>query len=413
MVPAEGEANMLGNSGRRRLAVLAGALALTWCARSISPAKTEFERPDGKRMSAADIDREADRLRHAARVPGLAIALIADGHVLHTGAYGLRDIDRGLPLDTDTVMSGASLTKAAFAYMCMQLVQEGRLDLDRPISEYLRKPLPEYRAYRDLAGDGRWRKFTARMLLSHTSGMPNFRWINADRRLDIKFEPGSRFVYSGEGIRLLQFVLEEGLGLDLLTEMQSRVLDRFGMRRSGMVWQPDFGSDYAIGYDGTARALGHRQRKKADAASSLDTTVRDYSAFLAGVVRSEGLSVDAHKEMFRPQIAIVSKHAFPSHRVDDTDANRAIALSYGLGWGLFQSKHGLAFFKEGHDDGIDNYAVCLLPHQRCALLLTNSSVGRGVFKYMIDSLLGDIGLPAEWEGFTPYDQAADPSSPPN
>ena len=404
---------MAKRSGTTGPRVVAGVLALVLYAPSLGSAEREFRRPDGKRMSAASIDREANRLLQAARIPGLALALVGDGHVVHMGAYGQRDIERRLPLDVDTVMPGQSLTKSAFAYMCMQLVQEGKLDLDRPISEYLRKPLPDYRAYRDLADDERWRKFTARMLLSHTSGMPNFRWSNDNKKLDIKFEPGSRFVYSGEGIRLLQFVLEEGLGFDVLTEMQSRVLDRFGMRRSGMIWRPDFEGDYAVGHDSEGKALGHRQRKRADAASSLDTTIRDYSAFLAGVVRGEGLSTDVHREMLRPQIAIVSKHAFPSHVVDDTDANRAIALSYGLGWGLFQSPHGLAFFKEGHDDGTDNYALCVLPRQSCVLMLTNSSVGRGVFKYLIDDLLGETGLPVEWEGFTPYDQATDRPSPPN
>ena len=195
--------------------------------------------------------------------------------------------------------------------------------------------------------------------------------------------------------------------------MQSRVLDRFGMQRSGMIWRPDFENDYAIGYDGTGKALGHRRRKTADAASSLDTTIRDYSVFLAGVVRGEGLNTKTLEEMLRPQIAIVSKHAFPSHRVDDTDAHRAIALSYGLGWGLFQSPHGLAFFKEGHDDGIDNYALCVLPRQSCILMLTNSSVGRGVFKYLTDDLLGETGLPVGWEGFTPHDRATDWATPPN
>jgi hypothetical protein len=71
-------------------------------------------------------------------------------------------------------------------------------------------------------------------------------------------------------------------------EMQSRVLDRFGMLRSGMVWRQEFESDQATGYDADGKTLNHRRRKKVDAASSLDTTIRDHSAFLAGIVGGEG-----------------------------------------------------------------------------------------------------------------------------
>ena len=70
-------------------------------------------------------------------------------------------------------MYGASLSKVVFAYLVMQLVQEKRLDLARPLAEYLPRPLPEYEAYRDLAGDARWQKLTARMALTHTTGLPN------------------------------------------------------------------------------------------------------------------------------------------------------------------------------------------------------------------------------------------------
>jgi CubicO group peptidase (beta-lactamase class C family) len=132
---------------------------------------------------------------------------------------------------------GASLTKAAFAYMVMQLVDEGRLELDAPIARYLPKPLPQYPKYADLASDARWERLTPRMLLSHTSGFPNFRFLNPDGKLDFKFDPGTRYAYSGEGINLLQFVLEAGLGLKVGQEMQRRVFDRFDMKRTSMVWR--------------------------------------------------------------------------------------------------------------------------------------------------------------------------------
>jgi len=392
-----------------RWPIVLASLSL-WLAPPTAAGGAVFHRLDGRPLQAAAIDAEANRLIAAAHIPGLALALIQDGRVAYAAAYGRRDVERNLPLTIDTVIYGASLTKPAFAYLCLQLAQEGRLDLDRPIGAYLKKPLPEYPAYADLAADPRWRRFTARMLLSHTSGLPNFRSVNDDGKLDIKFEPGSRFVYSGEGLRLMQFVLQEGLGLDVAAEMRRRIFQPFAMRRSDMVWQPQFAADTAVGYDAAGKPRGHARRAKADAAGSLETTVSDYARFLAGVARGQGLSPKAYAEMLRPQIAIVSRHEFPSHWVDDTDANRPIQLSYGLGWGLFRTPYGPAFFKEGHDDGADHYALCVRPPRKCILLMTNSGAGKGVFQYLVDDLLGRTGLPTAWEGFTPYDREPDAPS---
>ena len=155
----------------------------------------------------------ADEAMRSTGAKGLAIALIEDGQVRAVGAYGARNI-KGDPLNPTTVMYGASLTKAVFAYTVMQLVDEGKVDLDRPIAEMLPRPLPEYGnldAYGnwgDLAGDERWRKLTPRILLTHSSGFSNFNWDEPDGKLRFNFGPGARYAYSGEGIILLQFALE-------------------------------------------------------------------------------------------------------------------------------------------------------------------------------------------------------------
>src|SRR5687768_8371950 len=129
------------------------------------------------------IDAQAKKLMTRENVQGLAIAIIDDGQVAHVAAYGMRNVERGLPLTTDTIMYGASLTKTAFAYMVMQLVDEGRLQLDTPIARLLPRPLPEYEDYADLGGDERWRKLTPRILLTHASGFANLRWLEEDRKL--------------------------------------------------------------------------------------------------------------------------------------------------------------------------------------------------------------------------------------
>jgi CubicO group peptidase (beta-lactamase class C family) len=150
-------------------------------------------RPDGSTITAAQIDETVNQLMQSAHVTGVGIAIFHGGKIAYLKAYGMRDTEKGLPLTADSVMTSASLSKAAFATMVMRLVQERVLDLDKPIGQYLPKPLPDYPQYADLQGDDRWKRLTLRVLLSHTSGFPNWRAFEDDRKLSIHFEPGTRY----------------------------------------------------------------------------------------------------------------------------------------------------------------------------------------------------------------------------
>ena len=125
-----------------------------------------------------------------AGVPGLSCAILNDSQVVYANTFGVKNRKTGEPLYQDTIFTGASLSKTIFAYTVMQLVEEGLLDLNRPLQEYLARPLPSYPNYVDLEGDERYRKITARMCLSHTTGFPNWRWFNEDNRLRFDFDPG-------------------------------------------------------------------------------------------------------------------------------------------------------------------------------------------------------------------------------
>jgi CubicO group peptidase (beta-lactamase class C family) len=133
------------------------------------------QRPDGSRIPSSQIDATVTQLMEAAHVTGAGIAIFRGGQVAYLKTYGLRDVEKGLPLTPNSVMTSASLSKAAFAAVVMRLVQRGVLDLDKPVYQYLPKPLFEYPRYADLQDDDRAKKLTLRMLLSHTSGFPNWR----------------------------------------------------------------------------------------------------------------------------------------------------------------------------------------------------------------------------------------------
>jgi CubicO group peptidase (beta-lactamase class C family) len=341
---------------------------------------------------------------HAAEVTGVVITIFNDRKIAYQKAYGVRDKEKNLPLSVDSVMTAASFSKVAVAYLVMQLLDKGLIDLDKPVYQYLAEPLPQYPGYSDLANDPRYKKITARMLLSHTSGFANLRALENDRKLKIHFDPGSRYAYSGEGIELMQFVIEAITKKSLTDLMQSHVFGPLGMTRTSMVWEDSFNSEYANGYDEYGRSLGVEQTKTPNAAGSMLTTPGDFGRFMLAVMDRRGLSAKAANLMLTPQVQIFSKHQFPTFEDATTDANKPIHLSYGLGWGLYSSPYGQAFFKEGHAEGWRNYTVCF-PQAGCGIvIMTNSSNGEGIFKELLETLLRDTFTPIEWEGYTPYNK---------
>ncbi len=352
--------------------------------------------PDAEAIAA-----EALRLMKREDVQGMALAVIEDGKVAHVAAYGQRNVERNLPLTTNTIMYGASLTKTAFAYMVLQLVDEGRLDLDASVAELLPRPLPEYDDgdddYSDLAGDERWRSLTPRILLTHTSGFANLRWLETDQRLRFHYDPGIRYGYSGEGFYILQLILEQGLGLDVGKEMQIRVFDRFGMTNTSMSWRPDFATNLADGYglDGTMEP--HDERSGVSAAGSMDTSIADQARLWAGIVRGDGLSAASRAELIRPQAPITSSHQFPTLMTETEPRNAEISLAAGLGLVTFQDTSGPAWFKGGHGDWTGNMVICLENKKRCVVMLANDVRAERIYPELARMILGDTKMPWTWE----------------
>ena len=330
-------------------------------------------------------------------VNGLAVATIEDGRVAQVAAYGRRSVEKDLPLQTDTILYGASLTKTAFAYLLLQYVDEGRLTLDTPLAQLLPKPLPEYEPFGDLAGDERWRALTPRNVLDHTTGFANYKWLEDDKKLRFHSTPGTRYGYSGAGFYVLQLAIEEGLQVDLGREMQTRLFDRFGMTRTSMTWRPDFADNVADGYTLEGALRPHDQRRRPAAAGSMDTTIADQAKLWAGILRGEGLSAASRAELVRPQVPIASAHQFPTLRDWTDPRNETIHLAAGLGLVTFQDATGPAFFKGGHDDGTGNMVVCLETPRRCVVLLSNDVRAERIYPRLAEFLLGPTKMPWYWE----------------
>ncbi|MFN3792809.1 serine hydrolase domain-containing protein [Massilia sp.] len=344
-------------------------------------------------------DDEVHRLMARENVQGLALAVIDGGQVVSVKAYGWRNVERGLPLTPQTVMYGASLTKAAFAAMLLQLVDEGKLDLDAPLPALLPQPLPAYDQppwdYSSLATDARWRSLTPRILLTHSSGFANFRWLEPDRKLRFHFEPGTRYAYSGEGFYILQLIVERGLGLDTGSEMQRRVFDRFGMRNTSMQWRPDFAGNLADGYTLEGKMVPHDERSRPSAAGSMDTSIEDQARLWAGIVRGEGLSAASRAMMVTAQLPIASAGQFPT--LSPAPAVWPQSLAAGLGVVTFTDRSGPAWFKGGHNDSTGNMVLCLERGRRCVVMLANDVRAERIYPELARRVLGETDMPWRWE----------------
>jgi CubicO group peptidase (beta-lactamase class C family) len=358
----------------------------------------------------AAIDAEVGRIMTHTHAQGMAVAVIDHSKVAYVQSYGIRNA-KGDPLTTDTVMYGASLTKTVFVYTVMQLVDQGKLKLDTPIEADLDKPLPsygpdpvfpdKYGPYKDLAEDPRWEKITPRMCLTHSTGFSNFWFIEPDQKLHIHFEPGTHFSYSGEGLILLQFVVEhgrkeQGLGLDV-GDLAKTDFDRLGMTRTSLVWRNGQDPNVADGWNDQGQPQPHEKRSKVRASGSMNTTISDLSKFTAAFVTGDGLSPGSRAEITRPVLHIPTASLFPLFLTDLPPAEQRKDLYSGLGVTLFDGPQGHGFYKGGHDGQTANTLVCVEASQRCVLILSNDVRSEAGFPELVRFILGDTGVPYDWE----------------
>jgi CubicO group peptidase (beta-lactamase class C family) len=379
---------------------LAGMLALCAAAGSTIPTI-----PGGP-----SIDAKVHEIMTRTHAKGIAVAVVAHGEVRYVHAYGIRNA-AGQPLTPDTVMYGASLTKTVFAYTVLQLVDQGRIKLDTPIRDDLDRPLPTYGPdpvfpdkhgpYKDLANDPRWEKITPRMCLTHSTGFNNFWFFERDQKLRIHFEPGTHFSYSGEGMILLQFVIEhgrtsQGLGLDL-DNLTKANFNRLGMTRTSLVWRSDFGANVADGWNDQDQPQEHDRRKKVRVAGSMDTTISDMAKFAAALVTGDGLSVASRAELEKPSLHIGVANQFPPLQPDLPVNEQRKDLAAGLGCVVFDGPQGHGFYKGGHDGQTGNTMVCMDNGQRCVVILSNDVRAEAGFSELVSFILGDTGVPYDWE----------------
>lgn len=392
---------------RRTFALRSSAALL---AAALSPRSLAALDENGrKRLTTRMLSKEflagLPRLMELAYVPGLSVAVVESGRMTWAGGFGVKKAETTDAVDADTVFPAASLSKPVFAYGVLRLREEGLIDLDRPLVNYL----PDAYALED----ARSKLITARHVLSHSSGFQNWRFAKDDK-LQIAFDPGARFQYSGEGFFYLQRVVERVTGQSVTKFMRERVLGPLGMSSSSYTWLPEYERRTVWGhrnrgqasegfaaragrkmeeiaarlnkpveewkYEDVLRAMpevdaswnGHPVGLLPNVAGTLNTTAPEYARFMLRVMERPAAARDAHdlketsrREMLTPQVRINP------------------ALAWGLGWGL-ETTDGRDYFWHWGDNGTFHCFALGDPVRRNGLaVFTNSNFGPKLYQRIV------------------------------
>lgn len=292
----------------------------------------------GKEIYTDSIESFIDQQMEALEVPGISLAIINDGEVVYHLVKGYADIDRKEKVTNRTIFEGASLSKPLFAYFVMGFVEEGKLDLDKPLYEYL--------PYEDIAYDKRYKKVSARMVLTHTTGFPNWRSDHEGGKLFISFEPGTAFQYSGEGYQYLAKVLAHILETDdagLEKIYQERVARPLNLKYTKYIQDSTNMNNKARGYTDGKAVAEDDDPKIFGSAFSIHSEAMDFSHWLITLMNKEGLSQESYNELFKTQFVLPDGHPQKQEGITDWTLGFAKAtMPFGSAYGHGGNNPGYA-----------------------------------------------------------------------
>lgn len=326
-------------------------------------------------------------LLDSAGIPGASLAVINPQGVVWAKGYGVREAGKAAPVDQNTVFSAASLGKPVFAYLVLKLVDEGKLDLDKPLYQYV--------PYHAIEHDARYKRITARMVLSHQTGFPNWR----RGQLNLLFEPGQRFSYSGEGFVYLQGVVMTILGKDVEEVAQQYVFKPLGMSQTSYRWQAAFDSNYATPHTSFGQPEALPRFNETNVAFSLQTTAADYGRFLVALLTGEGLKPATARAFLTAQVT-------PGQTLRDT-ARASTTIRWGLGVGLVQNGDENGFWHWGDNGGFRGFAYVSRTRKQGFVYFTNSRNGASIFSALATRVLHQSVQPIT--GFLGYPDYRSPS----
>jgi CubicO group peptidase (beta-lactamase class C family) len=328
------------------------------------------------------LEMEIPNLMEAADIPGLSMAVIRNGKIFWSGAFGVRSRETNEPVDENTIFEAASLTKTITAVAVLKLVERGVMDLDKPLSEYL--PYPK------LAGDERYKKITARHVLTHTTGLPN--WGNKLLR-----EPGELYGYSGEGFLYLGRTLEKLTEKTLEEFAREEIFEPLGMSRTSYVWTELYAKSGASGHDRHGFTNPLRQRTEPNGGASLLTTALDYATFLCAIMNDQILKPETIEMMLTPHVKATSRRE---------EGKQDEYVSWGFGWGIQPGNTENGFWHWGDNGDLRAFTVSYKNRKEGLVFFANSENLFAIAEPLISLVIDDPQYAFGWLTYKGLDEMA-------
>lgn len=336
-------------------------ISLTLIAGSVSYAQVKTA--NGEKVEVTELDAFIQSQMEQYKIPGLSFALINNGKLVYNQVYGVKNTTSKEAVVDHTLFEAASVSKSVFAYFTMIMVEKGLLSLDTPLFKYMPEEL--------VVNDDRYKLITARMVLSHTSGLPNWRFFNEDGKLDIKFEPGTKFSYSGEGYEYLARVLAymnntDYAGLEEI--IRKEVYQSLGMTNSGFTFSEEqLKEKKADGYEDGEVSNGipaELAKPYFGASFKFHTDAIDFSKFMMALIEEKGLQKQYFDEMFAEQVKLPEDESL---RIENGFE------AWGLGFIRAKTPYGMKLAHGGMNPSFQCYFMILKDKQFGFVFFGNSN----------------------------------------
>jgi len=312
----------------------------------------------GKKLRSKVFDKNIEMILQETGIPAISIAIIEDNKVVFSNGYGIKEKGKPDKVNGETLFEGCSLSKTFLVYLAYRLVDEGKLELNRPLYKYL--------PYKPLEYDERYKKITAKMVLNHSSGLENWQAMNDPQKLEILSAPGEKFGYSGEGFNYLAAVIEVILGVDYEHYMNELVYAPLNLERTFSSFSKDgnFPLNYAIGHQTFGTKVKKMKNDIPVPAGGNHFTAKDYATLITTIFDGKHLSLDSRKTLLD---TIVSLKQYSSSK-----------YFYGQGFEIMINNGDTIISQGGSNPGFKALLFYSVPTRRGFVMLTNSDRGKWI-----------------------------------
>lgn len=339
------------------LSLLTGFMAFNTYAQRISNLNGATITPSELTSSIQDIIKDQG-------IPGLSIVIINNNQLAYHEVFGVTNADTKEPVTKQSMFEGASLSKPIFAYFVLKMAEEGTIDLDKPLYEYL--PHPGIAA----ASQEDYKLITARMVLSHQTGFPNHA---NNQQITLAFKPGTDFMYSGEAYQYLAAVIgmQKGVGYkkELNTLFQETVTLPLQMEHTTFVWDSYLDTHKVYGHDADGNPTfnkpspGRWSGETFNAFSSVHSEASEYAKFILAILKKEGLSPNTFGDLLKEH----------THFSDEHPLKQEIGQTgWGLGFAQKETADYTMHLHTGNNHDFQAYAMFVPERSYGIVVFTNS-----------------------------------------